>query len=47
MNQCNTYFSHLFQATLDQAQMLVVPDVNDMFLPLSENAIFVDPHASR
>ncbi|KAI9314549.1 hypothetical protein BX666DRAFT_2052907 [Dichotomocladium elegans] len=34
-------------ATLEQAQMLVVPDVNDMFLPLSDDAIFVDPHASR
>ncbi|KAI9263361.1 hypothetical protein BDA99DRAFT_65660 [Phascolomyces articulosus] len=34
-------------ATLDQAQMMVVPDINDMFLPLSNDSVFVDPIKSR
>lgn len=33
-------------STLDQAQMLVVPDINDMFVPMSEGFL-VDPTASR
>lgn len=34
------------QAGLDQAQMLVVPDISDMFLPLNDGFL-VDPIASR
>ncbi|KAI7857087.1 Sec23/Sec24 trunk domain-containing protein [Circinella umbellata] len=34
-------------ATLDQAQMMIVPDINDMFLPLSSDSLFVDPMESR
>ncbi|KAI8147373.1 Sec23/Sec24 trunk domain-containing protein [Fennellomyces sp. T-0311] len=34
-------------SSLDQAQMMVVPDVNDMFLPLSSDSFFVDPLESR
>ncbi|KAF9185975.1 COPII coat Sec23p-Sfb3p heterodimer component [Haplosporangium sp. Z 767] len=33
-------------STLEQAQMMVVPDVNDVFVPLSEGFL-VDPHTSK
>ncbi|KAH9443611.1 hypothetical protein Pst134EA_032558 [Puccinia striiformis f. sp. tritici] len=34
------------KAGLDQAQMLVVPDLDDMFVPISEDALYVDPAGS-
>ncbi|KAI7959660.1 hypothetical protein MJO28_003451 [Puccinia striiformis f. sp. tritici] len=34
------------KAGLDQAQMLVVPDLDDMFVPISEDALYVDPAES-
>lgn len=36
----------LLQSTLDQAQMLVVPDIDDMFLPVCDGFL-VDPVESR
>jgi hypothetical protein len=36
----------VFKAELDNAQMLVVPDLSDMFVPLSEGFL-VDPQESR
>ncbi|WAQ81729.1 hypothetical protein PtA15_2A40 [Puccinia triticina] len=34
------------KAGLDQAQMLVVPDLDDMFVPIGEDALYVDPAES-
>lgn len=27
--------------------MMVVPDINDVFLPISEDSLFVSPHEAR
>lgn len=35
------------QARLDQAQMLVMPDVEDPFVPLGSDGLFVDPYESK
>lgn len=35
------------QAKLDQAQMLVMPDVEEPFVPLGSDGLFVDPYESK
>ena len=35
------------QAKLDQAQMLVMPDVEEPFVPLGSEGLFVDPYESK
>lgn len=35
------------KASLDQAQMLVMPDIEDPFVPLGGDGLFVDPYESR
>lgn len=37
----------LFQAGLEQAQMLVVSDLEDVFVPVGPEAMLVDPLESR
>lgn len=32
---------------LDQAQMLVMPDIEDPFVPLGSDGLFVDPYECR
>ena len=33
--------------SLEQAQMLVMPDVEEPFVPLGSDGLFVDPYKSR
>ncbi|KAL8864582.1 MAG: hypothetical protein Q9174_007299, partial [Haloplaca sp. 1 TL-2023] len=38
---------NMSQAKLEQAQMLVMPDLEEPFVPLGSNGLFVDPYESK
>lgn len=42
-----SFMTDSWQAKLDQAQMLVMPDVEDPFVPLGSDGLFVDPYESK
>lgn len=35
------------QENLERAQMLVMPDIEDPFVPLGSEGLFVDPYRSK
>lgn len=39
--------ANVMQASLDHAQMLVMSDIEEPFVPLGSDGLFVDPYESR
>lgn len=37
----------LSQENLEKAQMLIMPDIEDAFVPLGSEGLFVDPQKSK
>lgn len=47
INNPQSSAKHPPQAKLEQAQMLVMPDLEDPFVPLGSDGLFVDPYESK
>ena len=45
--RCFQNSAYLLQAQLEQAQMLVMPDIEEPFVPLGSDGLFVDPYESK
>lgn len=44
---CMSFIANKLQENLERAQMLVMPDIEDPFVPLGSEGLFVDPYKSK
>ena len=45
--ECVLFVTNRLQESLERAQMLVMPDIEDPFVPLGSDGLFVDPYRSK